>query len=131
MGMVHSVPTSSLTFLVQRKHTQTTLVVLLDLCRTVARQGGAVAVEEHHHDGRALGIEAGRDVQQHMVVAEGLGFQEHAAAEVDVLAGAKERMVRTPLPCRDRETARSGSRPGLSSPRHWPACGTPRRPEPD
>ena len=65
----------------------------------VALESGAMAVEEHHHDGGAGGIEALRNVQQHAVVAKGFRFQEHAAAEIDVaarirLAGVEERPVR-------------------------------------
>ena len=35
-----------------------------------------------------LRIESGRDVEQHMVVAERLRFPKHAAAEIDVAADA-------------------------------------------
>src|SRR5215831_17943233 len=66
----------------------------------VARQVGAVAVKENHHDGRTIGIKSRRDVQQHPVVAVGFRFPIYAAAEIDMAAVAfftciEERMIRS------------------------------------
>ena len=71
-----------------------------------------MAVEEHHHDGGAVGIESLGNVQQHAVVAKGFRFQEHAAAEIDMatparLAGVEE------LPVRAGHRAVIGERRGL------------------
>src|SRR5262249_4867170 len=54
----------------------------------VAIDDGAVAVEEHHHDGRTARIETGRNVQQDAVVAERPRFPQSLAAEGHVTAAA-------------------------------------------